>query len=219
MMGDLLIYPKRLFDLKVEEVRTIIGNTFEFTFDILKDNLPELIAEIKDKANVETISDTTIKQAVEEVEKQIKPMYRWFDNRMRDEKWKYTKDRASKNYFKVLNEPEALKFVYRNATEQGKGTVICMPLYHAIAEMSVAIFDYSLSKSDEMKRKLKKSDDRDRQKIQQIKSKLSLKYIFVNVLKEYGATERQIIRNMSSVFGTNANKAIASANKLPKLFR
>ncbi len=219
MMGDILIYPHRLFDLDVEEVRTIIGNTFEFTYDILETSLPELITEIKDKAAVTTISDTTINQAIEVVDNQIKLLNRWFDKRMAKDQWAYTKDRASKNYLKALNHKGALVFVYRNATEQGKGIVICIPLYHAIAEMSVAVFDYSLSKSEELKRKLQKSNDSDREKILNTIDKRALKYIFVNVLANYGSTKRQVIRNMSSVFGMNINKAIKSSNNQPKYFR
>ncbi len=218
-MSDVLFYEKHLFDLDVEEVRTIIGNTFEFVFDTLETNLPELLKEIKDRAGVTTILDTTVDQAVKEVENQIKLLNRWFDKRMIKDQWGYTKDRASKNYLKALNDKGALVFVYRNATEQGKGTVICLPLYHAITEMSVAIFDYSLSKSGELKRELQKSNDPDRKKILSTPDKRSLKYIFVNVLANYGSTKRQVIRNMSSVFGMNINKAIKSSNNQPKYFR
>ncbi len=218
-MGEFMPYPHKLFDLKVEEVRTIVGNTFEFSYDILEDHIPELITEIKAKAGVDSISDTTINQAIEAVDNQIKTINKWFDHRMQADKWVYTKDRASKNYLKGLNEIGALVFVYRNATKQGKGTVISIPLYLALTEMAVAVFDYSLSKSGELKYKLKKSNDCDRKKILNIKSKASLKYYFVRVLKKSGISSRQIIRNMSTVFGTDVNKAIASSDKLPDLFR
>ncbi len=220
-MNDLLIYPYRLLDLEVKEIHKIIDNTFVFTLDIIEANLPELIEEIQVKAGGVIISDRTIKAAVEEVDEFTGALLQGFYDKIDDNKWKQGKYRAKKYYLNALNKPSSLVFtdMYDNDKRKGYSTVISLPLFEAIGETCIRIFDYNITKSDQMKYKLKKSDDYYRQKIFRIKRSTSLKYYFIKVLKKYGATDQQLIRNLDTVFGKNEAKAILATNKLPPLYR
>lgn len=209
------IYPHRLLDLEVKEIRKIVLDTVDFTMEILESDLPELVDEIQVKAGNTVIADSTIRNAVEEVEDFVESLVQSFNYIIDENRWQRSKHSAKKYYLKVLNQPSTLI----EYTNEGRPTVISLPLYDAIGHACVGIFDYSITKSSQMKYSLLKSDDPDRIKIMEIKDKRQLKYYFIKTLVRYGANSHQLIRNLDTAFGKNRTKAKASTDKLPKLFR
>ncbi len=215
-MGD-IVYQHNLLDLEVKEVRKIIHNTFAFTTGFLEKHIPELIDEIQVKAGNVLILEETIEAAVEAVDDFIEELEDWFDSRIvDDDKWKRTRSKAKQYYLKVLNKKGALVFAHET---EGRTIVINKPLFHAIGETCIRIFDYSISKSDQMRDLLIVSDDHYREKMFRVKRSTSLKYYFIKVLREYGATDSQLIKNIDTVFGGNIKKAINATNNLPPLYR
>jgi len=210
-MGDLLIYPHRLFDLEVEEFRKIIHATFAFIAGFLERDIPVLLDEIQSKAEGKTISDRTIKAAVEAADDFMGDLEDWFNEKSADDKWQYTRHRA-KTYLSVLNETSTLVFAHE---AEGRTIVISKPLFHAVAVTCEMIFDYSITKSEQMKYTLKKSDNYHRQKILTIKEKRSLRYYFIKVLEGYGANPKQLIKNLYSLKGSALSNAVNATNNLP----
>ncbi len=209
-MGD-IIYPHCLLDLEVEEVRDIIHNTFAFSAGFLERDIPVLLDEIQSKANGKTISDRTIKSAVEAANDFMGDLEDWFNEKLADDKWRYTRHRA-KTYLSALNETSSLVFAHET---EGRTIVISKPLFHAVAQTCEMIFDYSITKSEQMKHTLKKSDDYHRQKILSIKEKRSLRYYFIKVLEEYGANSKQLIKNLYFLKGSALSNAVNATNNLP----
>ncbi len=222
-MGDLLIYPHRLFSLDRKQIGQILETTINFTMYYLENNMPELVAEI------ERLADKPIPQevkllAVRAVEDFTDDLHYWLITLLiaNDDKWNYRKDRASRHYLKVLNIKYSLwivpPFEEGNANE-GKGAIISIPLFEALGEATTRIFDYTISKSAPMKYKLSKSNDYYRKKILKTFDKRSPKYYFIKVLQEYGATNMQLVKNMDGIFSIDHKSAIKTLNKLPPLYR
>ncbi len=237
-MGEILIYPKRLFDLEVTEIREIIANTCSFALDVLEANIRERINEIEAETGAKIISERTINEAVEAVDNFTETLEEWFDYKMVDhESWETIKNRMSNNYFKALNMKGTLIYAYRhtyktveryeyvdddhikNKIDLKAGYVISLPLFEAIGETCLRIFDYSILKSSQMKYYARKSKGIDTQRLLSIKNKQSVKYYFVRILRQYDPVSAQgVIRNMD-MFGGNEAKALLSMNKLPPTYR
>lgn len=215
MNNSFLHYPHKILDLEPVEIGNIVINTLNFSLEILEQNLPELISEINQLSERE-ISTTTINNAQGEVEKFTDSLHNWFIHSfiVNDGKWNYRKDRASRHYLNILNSDSALVHVYESK-------VICLPLFEAFSETALRIFDYSISKSTQMKYTISKSNNFFRKRILSIKSKRSIKYYFIKTLHRYGASEKQLVENINiynSVYGNRYKDVKKTLENLPPLY-
>ena len=222
-MSNYLIYPHRLFSLERKQIGGILETTINFTMHYLEQNIPELIREIEVTANKKIAEELKL-SAVKEVEDFVDDMHYWLVHMLiaNDDKWGYRKDRASRHYLKVLNSNSSLwivPFFETEKEEKEKGAIISIPLFEALGEATTRIFDYTISKSPQMKYKISKSNDYYRKKILKTLDKRSSKYYFIKVLQEYGATDIQLVKNMDSIFSTDHKSALKTLNKLPPLYR
>ncbi len=221
-MGDLLIYPHCLFSLDRKQIGQILETTINFTMNYLEHNMPELVTEIETLAGKPIPQEVKL-SAVKAVEDFADDLHYWLiDLLINDVKWNYRKDRASRHYLKVLNIESSLWIVppfEEEKDNEGKGAIISIPLFEALGETATRIFDYTISKSPQMKYKLSQSNDYHRQKMFKILDKRTPKYYFIKVLQKYGATDQQLIRSMDNIFSTNHKDALKTLSKLPPLYR
>lgn len=119
------IYPHRLLDLEVKEIRKIVLDTVDFTMEILESNLPELVDEIQVQAGDTLIADSTIRNAVEEVEDFVDSLVQSFNYIIDENRWQRSKHSAKRYYLKVLNQSSTLV----EYTKEGQPIIISLPLY------------------------------------------------------------------------------------------
>lgn len=222
-MSKYLIYKHQLFSLERKQIGGIFETTINFTMNYLENNMPELVAEIEALAG-KPISQEVKLSAVKTVEEFADDLHYWLIDMLiaNDGKWNYRRDRASRYYLKVLNIKGSLWIVppfEEDQCNEDQGLIISMPLFEALGEAATRIFDYSISKSPQMKYKLSKSTDYHRQKMFKILDKRTPKYYFIKVLQKYDIINRQLVRNMDSIFSKNHKDALKTLNKLPPLYQ
>lgn len=205
-----------LFSFEREQIGRILETTINFTTEYLENHLPKLIEEIESLAG-KPIPIDAIDNAIQEVDEFTDNLHYWIMNTLipDDGKWNYRKDRASRYYLKVLDLKSSLII---SPFDKENDQIISLPFFIALGETATRIFDYSISKSPQMKYKLRKSDDYYRRKMFQILDKRTPKYYFIKVLEGLGANPKQLIRNMDNIFN-NDKSVFKTLQKLPPLYK